>query len=71
MAGNTAAGCAFIPVPCSVFKEAFMIFSDSFEFTCPIKTNSGKKALEQLPAELDALNAKRPLVITGKELVSK
>ncbi len=48
-----------------------MIFSDSFEFTCPIKTNSGKKALEQLPAELDALNAKRPLVITGKELVSK
>jgi len=48
-----------------------MIFSDSFEFTCPIKTNSGKKALEQLPAELDALNAKKPLVITGKELVSK
>jgi len=48
-----------------------MIFSDSFEFTCPIKTNSGNKALEQLPVELDALNAKRPLVITGKELVSK
>ena len=48
-----------------------MIFSDSFEFTCPIKTNSGNKSLEQLPVELDALNAKRPLVITGKELVSK
>jgi alcohol dehydrogenase len=48
-----------------------MIFSDSFEFTCPIKTNSGNKALEQLPVELDALNAKRPMIITGKELVSK
>ena len=48
-----------------------MIFSDSFEFTCPIKTNSGNKSLEHLPVELDALNAKRPLVITGKKLVSK
>jgi len=48
-----------------------MIFSDSFEFTCPIKTNSGNKSLEHLPVELDALNAKRPLVITGKELVCK
>ena len=38
-----------------------------FTFTCPVKTNSGNKALEHLPVELANLNAVKPIVITGAE----
>lgn len=40
-----------------------------FTFTCPVKTNSGSKALEHLPVELANLNAVKPIVITGVEAV--
>ena len=40
--------------------------SDScFTFTCPVKTNSGNIALENLPVELSGLNAGKPLVVTN------
>jgi len=35
-----------------------------FQFTCPVKTNSGMKALEHLPAELASLDAARPVILT-------
>ena len=36
-----------------------------FTFTCPVKTNSGNKALENLPIELSVLNAGKPLIVTN------
>jgi len=36
-----------------------------FTFTCPVKTNSGNKALENLPVELSGLNAGKPLIVTN------
>ena len=36
----------------------------TFTFTCPVKTNSGNKALENLPVELSDLNAGKPLIVT-------
>jgi alcohol dehydrogenase len=39
---------------------------DYFEFYSPVKIVSGNKALENLPYELDQMNAHRPLLITGK-----
>ncbi|MDD4355762.1 MAG: iron-containing alcohol dehydrogenase [Smithellaceae bacterium] len=36
-----------------------------FTFTCPVKTNSGNKALENLPIELSGLNAGKPLIVTS------
>lgn len=41
--------------------------TEPFEFLSPIKINSGLKALEHLPFELDALNAGKPLVLTDPE----
>jgi alcohol dehydrogenase len=41
-----------------------MTLPDRFEFFCPAKTASGFKALEHLPGDLGALNARRPLIIT-------
>jgi len=48
-----------------------MFLPDNYEFACPVKTNSGNRALEHLPVELDALNARKPLVITGKDAAGK
>lgn len=48
-----------------------MNLSNSFEFICPTKTNSGNKALENIPAELESLDARKPLVITGADIVDK
>lgn len=42
-----------------------------FAFTCPVKTNSGNKALEHLPVELAGLNACRPLIITSAKAVGR
>ena len=39
---------------------------DYYEFFSPVKIVSGKKALENLPYELDQMNAHRPLLITDK-----
>ncbi len=40
-----------------------------FAFTCPVKTNSGNKALENLPVELAGLNAVNPLVVANARAV--
>jgi len=40
-----------------------MFAPDDYSFVCPVKTVSGKRALELLPVELKALNAARPLII--------
>ncbi len=40
-----------------------MFAPDNYNFVCPVKTVSGKRALELLPVELEALNATRPLII--------
>ena len=44
-----------------------MYLPEHYEFFCPVKINSGERALEQLPSELDALNARKPIVIAGKD----
>lgn len=44
-----------------------MTLPDHFEFMCPVKTGSGSKALEHLPVDLGALNARKPLIITEKK----
>ena len=48
-----------------------MYLPEHYEFFCPVKINSGERALEQLPSELDALNARKPLVIAGKDAVQR
>lgn len=53
-----------------------MFFPDNHEFRCPVKINSGNKALEHLPVELAALNADKPLILTvgsaaGKGFIRK
>jgi alcohol dehydrogenase len=48
-----------------------MDLSAGFAFTCPIKTNSGNRALEHLPVELSDLNAVKPLIITSMDLVGR
>lgn len=48
-----------------------MFLPDNYEFFCPVKTNSGNRALEHLPVELDALNARKPLVIAGRDAAQK
>ncbi|MCD6487186.1 MAG: iron-containing alcohol dehydrogenase [Syntrophobacterales bacterium] len=48
-----------------------MFFPDNYEFYCPVKINSGNKALEHLPVELDALNAVKPLILTDRVVVKK
>ena len=40
-----------------------MYMAEYSEFICPVKINSGNKALEHLPFELGALDARKPLVI--------
>lgn len=44
-----------------------MCLPEHYEFFCPVKINSGNRALEQIPFELDALNARKPLVIARKD----
>jgi alcohol dehydrogenase len=44
-----------------------MHLPEHYEFFCPVKINSGNRALEQIPFELDALNARKPLVIARKD----
>jgi alcohol dehydrogenase len=43
-----------------------MYLPNQYRFSCPTKINSGTRALENLPAELDGLNATRPLIFVGK-----
>ena len=45
-----------------------MNLTNGFAFTCPFKTNSGNKALENLPVELAGFNAFKPLIITSRQL---
>ena len=44
-----------------------MYLPEHYEFFCPVKINSGHKALEQIPFELDALNVRKPFVISRKD----
>jgi len=44
-----------------------MFLPGYYEFSCRVKTNSGNRALENLPVEMDALNARKPFVITTKK----
>ena len=43
-----------------------MQLPDYFEFMCPVKTGSGNQALEHLPSDLAALDARKPLILTEK-----
>ena len=43
-----------------------MQLPDYFEFMCPVKTGSGAQALEHLPSDLSALDARKPLILTEK-----
>jgi alcohol dehydrogenase len=45
-----------------------MYLPERYEFFCPVKINSGNRALEHVPFELDALNARKPLVVAGKDV---
>jgi alcohol dehydrogenase len=52
-----------------------MSVPDDYNFVCPVKTISGKRALELLPVELKALNAAKPFIIideaeSGKKRVN-
>ncbi len=40
-----------------------------YEFLCPVKIISGKRAIENLPNELDTLQVKNPLIITDKGII--
>ncbi|MBL0712262.1 MAG: iron-containing alcohol dehydrogenase [Desulfosarcina sp.] len=44
-----------------------MQFSDTFEFNCPVKVLCGKRALEHIPYELEALNARKPLLLCDED----
>ena len=48
-----------------------MFFPDNYDFYCPVKINSGKRALEHLPVELAALNAGKPLILTDRVVAKK
>jgi len=48
-----------------------MFFPDNYEFYCPVKINSGNRALEHLPVELDALNSRKPLILADKTIAKK
>ncbi len=45
-----------------------MLLQDNIEFMCPVKIGAGNKALEHLPVDLAALDAKKPLILTTKEI---
>ncbi|MBF0101606.1 MAG: iron-containing alcohol dehydrogenase [Desulfobacterales bacterium] len=42
-----------------------------YEFHCPVKTNAGINALDHIPIELEAMDARKPLIITDKNTYSK
>jgi len=48
-----------------------MFSPGTYEFCSPVKINSGSRALEQIPFELDALNARKPLIITDKKTAKR
>ena len=48
-----------------------MFLRSNYEFFCRVKTNSGNRALDHLPCELDTLNARKPLVITNKSATER
>jgi alcohol dehydrogenase len=48
-----------------------MFLPEHYEFSCPMKINSGNRALDHLPFELDTLNARKPFIITGKNAAER
>jgi len=44
---------------------------ESYQFFCPVKVNSGSKALEQLPSELGALGVERPLILGRRDALRR
>ena len=47
-----------------------MLLPSFYDFCCRVKTISGNKALEKIPALLAGMNAYRPLIITDKGVAS-
>jgi alcohol dehydrogenase len=47
-----------------------MLLPSFYDFCCRVKTISGNKALEQIPALLASMNAKKALIITDKGVVT-
>ncbi len=47
-----------------------VIMPDYYEFYCPVKIVSGKKALANLPYEMDLLGSKKAMVITDQGVVN-
>lgn len=45
-----------------------MYLPSHYQFSCSAKINSGIRALEQLPQELDSLNARRPLILADNRV---
>jgi alcohol dehydrogenase len=45
-----------------------MQIQENIEFMCPVKFGSGAKALEHLPMDLASLDARKPLIVTSKEI---
>ncbi len=43
----------------------------AYTFYSPTKVLSGNKALENLPVELDGMNAVKPLILTTPELSAR
>ena len=48
-----------------------MFLPEHYDFSCPVKINSGNRALEHIPFELDTLNVRKPLVITSKDAATR
>ncbi len=47
-----------------------MILPSYYEYCCRVKTISGNRALEQIPAMLDSMHVKKPMIITDKGVVA-
>lgn len=48
-----------------------MRLPEQFSFFCPLKINSGNRALDHLPFELSAVNASAPLILANRDQVGK
>ena len=48
-----------------------MRLPETFTFTCPLKINCGNHALDHLPSELAAVEAKAPLILADREQIGR
>lgn len=47
-----------------------MLIPVTYEFFSQSKINAGKKALEHIPCELESMDARKPIVLTSREITS-